>query len=204
MNTFSNERQNVVPKLRAIEVDGRTFRNEHPLTIRNKCSRCSKQTVFGKHFHFGIEWHRHCVVVLGEKWLHVVRSTGINRNGENPDVLVFEVRVGPLHGGHLCLTDRSPGGPEPHYEDVARKVAGADDLSIQIRQTEVREGFARIRRHKAPGESRGLCLVTRCHDPERTGHQEGSSIHFWSPSTRTFRSVNVPDDYSVPAWRGND
>src|SRR5262245_43610340 len=81
-------------------------------------------------------------MIFGHEWLHVLRAAVVDRDRENLDLLTLEIGEGPLHGGHLCLTDRSPCGPESQEQHVPQKIARMDRVALEICQAERRHRLA--------------------------------------------------------------
>src|SRR5262249_37484618 len=104
--------------------------------------RCSKKAVVCEYVGLCVQCDRHRVVVLRKERLHVLCAPVIDGNRENTDVLSLKICEGPLHGGHLFLTDRSPCRPESQYCHVANQIGGAYHAAVKTGEAESRHCFA--------------------------------------------------------------
>src|SRR5438046_9862217 len=117
----AREVQDVLSEFRPIKIHWtKTLRDQRALTIRDECSGCTTQPVLREYLRFRVKRDRHRVMVLGKEWLHVLCAAFVNGNSEDPNLLLLKICEGPLHGGHLCLTDHSPCSPKSQEHDITQ------------------------------------------------------------------------------------
>jgi hypothetical protein len=61
----------------------------------------------------------------------------------------LKICEGPLHGGHLCLTDCSPGRPKSEDSHVAYQIGGTHNVAVKTGEAETRHCFALLERYQA-------------------------------------------------------